>query len=172
MQTRLRQSVGLLAVASAAVLFASGCVTEGPVRPEPKPVRRPPNDLRVERVLLASEAVIDRDRNGYSDTIPVRVQLFGDQNIYPTSVFAPGEFIFTLFDQAGEQRVQWRVPADVVARRREMVLGLATHRFLLDVRAGISDEMPAQRFALRARFEDERGGAAGTIQDLELVLGR
>lgn len=156
----------LLPVAWAAISL--GCQGTPPAAEER--IGSPPQDLQLQRVLLSGDIPLDADSNGYPDTLRAFAYLFGDQNVYPLPVHAPGRFDFTLSAPSGESIARWSIDEQTAsaARRRNEVGGV--YVFVLDLRTASTDRLPFDVYMLEAAFEGL--GQRVVSSPLRMQLGR
>lgn len=157
-----------LSTAGAAILAlctSLGCVSDRTSQKPPPP----PSDLQPRLVTLALHNLLDEDRNGYPDTLPVAFYLWDDR--YPLPMWHEGEIRFTLEDESGVVFAEWDVPEQVVvaARRRDQVG--AVHVLTLDIRQATTDVLPPTVATLGAEFLATDGQRASTMRPLVVRLG-
>jgi hypothetical protein len=170
---------------AAAVLLLPACVTEHvtsdgrPMPPEPKRTPPAPQSAAPNRMmLLVGRKAQDTDGNGYPDLVTVEIALFAQP--HPTSVEAPGRFVFTLYrlGAAHDPEVpplrEWVIESDVAAKSRAQALYGTCYRFRLSLLDAGSDRLPTMQADLRGRFEPAGGGDPVPASDeVRLVqLGR
>jgi hypothetical protein len=146
----------------ACMLLAPGCVTQTrpspPERDRPK-VKRParPGNVEPEQMMLSAGVMQDNDGNGFPDTIPVVIYLFGDSDRYALPIEEEGSFEFILTAPDGDRLGRWVFPEDDSAEAVSDSPAGVCYRFALRMAPG-RDRMKAQPASLRAIFTDARTG--------------
>lgn len=139
-----------------------GCVTETsagtPARERPRVVRPPrPSGVEPQQMVLTAGVASDADGNGYPDTIPVTIFLFGDLRRYELPLSADGTFDFEIRTQDGRTVARWVFPEDETdASLRDSPTGVC-YRFALRLAPG-RDRLPVTAVGLRAIFTNSGTG--------------
>lgn len=101
--------------------------------------------------MLSAGVAKDSDGNGYPDTIPVVVYLFGDTRRYALPVQERGTFEFHLIGPEGEVLGHWIFPEEEAARAVGDSAAGVCYRFGLLMSPG-RDRMSSRPASLRASF--------------------
>jgi hypothetical protein len=151
-----------LAVAGSLGAVLGGCVTEtrssAPSRNRSS-VSRParPSGIEPQQMVLTAGVASDADGNGYPDTIPVTIFMFGDLRRYELPLSVDGEFEFELMTQDARPLARWVFPEDETANSlRDSPTGVC-YRFALRLAPG-RDRIPVTAVGLRAIFTNEKTG--------------
>ena len=139
-----------------------GCVTESssgtPARARSRVARPPrPSGVEPQQMVLTAGVASDADGNGYPDTIPVTIFLFGDLRRYELPLSAAGSFDFEIRTQDGRTVARWVFPEDETdASLRDSPTGVC-YRFALRLAPG-RDRIPVTAVGLRAIFTNSGTG--------------
>lgn len=139
-----------------------GCVVEthsaAPERQKPRSTAPPkPAGIRPEQMTFSAGVAMDSDGNGFRDTIPVVVYLFGDTRRYPLPLQAPGVFEFELIGADGARIGEWIFNEEETARSVGDSAAGVCYRFALRLGPG-RDRMSSRHASLRAIFINRDGG--------------
>ena len=108
-------------------------------------------------MVLTAGVASDADGNGFPDTIPVTIFLFGDLRKYELPLSAEGRFDFELRTQDGQLVARWVFPEDETAQSlRDSPTGVC-YRFALRLAPG-RDRLPSMPVGLRAIFTNTKTG--------------
>jgi hypothetical protein len=108
-------------------------------------------------MTLSAGVAMDSDGNGFSDTIPVVVYLFGDTRRYPLPLQAAGVFEFTITNPDGTLIGEWIFDEEESARSAGDSAAGVCYRFALRLGPG-RDRMSSRHASLRAIFINQNGG--------------
>lgn len=174
----------LIAIAAAAAWLAvsPGCVTvseETSVtaggasktrQKRPASPRKPPG-LEPQVMMLSAGAAHDTDANGYVDTIPVVVYLFGDPTRYALPIEHEGDFAFRVQTKGGRVLGTWNFLGDQAQAGAQELPPGPGYAFGLRLREG-RDRMSRTKALITGRFRIE--GTAREIRTTgatEILLG-
>jgi hypothetical protein len=149
-------------LAVAALVCVTGCVTEvkpsTPAREKAsftKPSR--PVGIEPEQMLLTASAPNDADGNGFPDTIPVTIYLFGDTRRYRLPIAEQGTFDFTVTTRDGREVGRWIFSEDETRLAQGDSPAGVCYRFALRLGPG-RDRFRSVPVSLRAIFTNAKTG--------------
>lgn len=129
----------LTIVAAPALALLAGCVTEG----GPKAVRPPPRGLVPHSLTMVTQNPVDTNENGYRDTMPVVIYVFGSDPSYPSPFTVAGAFDFYLVDAEGRRIRDWSFLPDATARAVRKLAPGPGYVFTLSLLEGGDDALEA-----------------------------
>lgn len=172
-----------MAVGGFVTFACAGCVTvsdkttvsaggTSPAANREKKARPPrPSNLHAEVILISAGVPTDSDANGFVDTVPVVVYLFGDVNRYPLPIKEDGEFAFRITTRDGTRIGQWVFSEEQSENASQEMAPGPGYAFGLRLREGV-DRMPRVEALVSGRFRDPRTKREiGTNGVAEVLLG-
>ncbi len=161
----MRGRVPRTAVVSSLALLLCGlsaCVTETrPSAPEREraSIARPsrPSGVDPQQMLLTAGVASDADGNGFPDTIPVTVYLFGDTRRYALPLAEQGSFEFEATTQDGVAIGRWIFPPEETAAAKGESPAGVCYRFALRL-SPERDRFRTTAVGLRAIFTQSKTG--------------
>lgn len=162
-------------------LSAAGCVTETrPIENMPpmldsgnrRGVRTtPPAGLEPEVLFLSAATPMDSDGNGFADTVPVVVYVFGNPERYELPIGVEGDFAFRMVTPEGDRIGQWVFAGEEADRARQAMPPGPGYVFGLRLGPG-RDVLDPTTALLSARFRRaDGGGEIGSNGAAEIRLG-
>lgn len=162
-------------VACAMCALATGCVSEGPTRPERvDQSRRPTSGATPTAMLMAASQPVDLDADGAADAVPVTVYLFSDPSRFTAPFWTDGVFTFTLLGERGEVVRTWQIGGEEQRRGRLVLAPGPGYGFDLTLDAEAIRASPSGLYNIGGGFESAGGArvrTAGTAT-VRLTPGR
>lgn len=132
---------------------------------------RPPG-IQPQQMLLSASIPSDADGNGFADTVPVTVYLFGDSR-YQLPLAERGSFEFTILTTAGQEIGRWIFSEDETKRAQGDSPAGTCYRFALRLGPG-RDRFRSVAVSLRAIFTISKTGervVSPSAANIRLGLG-
>lgn len=148
---RTRRDIPALA---APLALLAGCVTEG----GPQAVRPPPRGLSPASLTMVTQNPVDTNENGYRDTMPVVVYVFGADPGYAAPFTVPAGFDFSLIDADGREIRAWSFPPEASARAVRRLAPGPGYIFTLSLLGNGDDVMQAGNARLVGMLRQAEGG--------------
>lgn len=108
-------------------------------------------------MLLSAGEPNDADGNGFPDTVPVTIYLFGDGRYYELPLAEPGSFEFVITADNGQEIGRWIFPEDETKRAQGGSYAGVCYRFALRLSPG-RDRLRSVPAGLRAIFTNAETG--------------
>lgn len=148
-------------------------VTSGQPSKPRDPIAPPPlpRGLEPTVMILSSGTPMDSDANGFPDTVPIVVYLFGDPNRYALPIAYPGDFAFRVATRDGQPLGTWNFLGDDASAGLQQLPPGPGYAFGLRLREG-RDVMQRAEALVTGRFRTADGSREiGTNGAAEVLLG-